>query len=26
MEECGFKNVKQKALTFGLCRIYEGFN
>ena len=25
MEECGFKNVKQKALTFGLCRIYEGF-
>ena len=24
MEECGFKNVKQKALTFGLCRIYEG--
>ena len=26
MEECGFKNVRQKALTFGLCRIYEGFN
>lgn len=25
MEECGFKNVRQKALTFGLCRIYEGF-
>ena len=25
MEECGYKNVKQKALTFGLCRIYEGF-
>ena len=25
MEECEFKNVKQKALTFGLCRIYEGF-
>ena len=25
MEECGFKNVKQKALTFGLCRMYEGF-
>ena len=25
MEECGFRNVKQKALTFGLCRIYEGF-
>ena len=25
MEECGFKNIKQKALTFGLCRIYEGF-
>ena len=25
MEGCGFKNVKQKALTFGLCRIYEGF-
>lgn len=24
MEECGFKNVKQKPLTFGLCRIYEG--
>lgn len=24
MEECGFKNVKQKTLTFGLCRIYEG--
>lgn len=24
MEECGFKNVKQKALTCGLCRIYEG--
>ena len=24
MEECGYKNVKQKALTFGLCRIYEG--
>ena len=25
MEECGFRNVRQKALTFGLCRIYEGF-
>lgn len=25
MEECGFKSVRQKALTFGLCRIYEGF-
>ena len=25
MEECGFKNVRQKALTFGLCRIYEGY-
>ena len=25
MEECGFKDVRQKALTFGLCRIYEGF-
>lgn len=25
MEECGFKNVRQKALTFGLCRMYEGF-
>ena len=24
MEECGFKNVRQKVLTFGLCRIYEG--
>ncbi len=24
MEECGFKNVRQKALTFGLCRMYEG--
>ena len=24
MEKCGFKNVRQKALTFGLCRIYEG--
>ena len=24
MEECGFKDVRQKALTFGLCRIYEG--
>ena len=23
IEECGFKNVRQKALTFGLCRIYE---
>ena len=26
MEECGYKNVKQKALTFGLCRIYEGIS
>ena len=25
MEECGFKDVRQKALTFGLCRIFEGF-
>ncbi len=25
MEECGFKRVSQKALTFGLCRIFEGF-
>ncbi len=25
MEECGFRNVRQKALTFGLCRIYEGY-
>ena len=25
MEECGYKNVSHKALTFGLCRIYEGF-
>lgn len=25
MEECGFKDVCQKALTFGLCRMYEGF-
>lgn len=25
MEECGFRKVRQKALTFGLCRIYEGF-
>ena len=24
MEECGFKDVRQKALTFGLCRMYEG--
>lgn len=24
MEECGFNDVRQKALTFGLCRIYEG--
>ena len=24
MEECGFKDVHQKALTFGLCRMYEG--
>lgn len=25
MEECGFRNVRQKALTFGLCRIYEAY-
>ena len=25
MEECGFKRVSQKAITFGLCRIFEGF-
>ena len=25
MEECGFKRVSQKTLTFGLCRIFEGF-
>ena len=25
MEECGFEDVRQKALTFGLCRIFEGF-
>lgn len=25
MEECGFKEVRQKSLSFGLCRIYEGF-
>ena len=25
MKECGFHDVRQKALTFGLCRIYEGF-
>lgn len=25
MEGCGFKRVSQKALTFGLCRIFEGF-
>ena len=24
MEDCGFKDVRQKALTFGLCRMYEG--
>ena len=24
MEECGFKDVRQKALTLGLCRMYEG--
>ena len=24
MEECGFNDVHQKALTFGLCRMYEG--
>ncbi|MBR2051530.1 MAG: bifunctional demethylmenaquinone methyltransferase/2-methoxy-6-polyprenyl-1,4-benzoquinol methylase UbiE [Bacteroidales bacterium] len=24
MEECCFKDVRQKALTFGLCRMYEG--
>ena len=24
MEECGFNDVRQKALTFGLCRMYEG--
>ena len=26
MEECGFKDVRQKALTFGLCRMYEGLS
>ena len=26
MKECGYRNVRQKALTFGLCRMYEGFN
>lgn len=26
MEECGFRNVRQKALTFGLCRIYEAYS
>lgn len=25
MRECGFTNVSQKPLTFGLCRMYEGF-
>ena len=24
MEDCGFKDVRQKALTLGLCRMYEG--
>ena len=26
MEECSFKDVRQKALTFGLCRMYEGLS
>lgn len=26
MEGCGFKDVRQKALTFGLCRMYEGLS